>query len=150
MFKWPEPRCLAAFLCLSGFIPLCAARDIHPLYNDVCAGCHGENRLGGQGPALLPENLQRLPRDEAAEVIRSGRAASQMPAFAGKLQESDITSLVEFIYQPLAEIPVWNETQIRNSHQVYQTDNHKLSKPVYSEGSTLTFLKQTVLPLLLP
>ena len=26
------------------------------LYKEHCVACHGENRLGGVGPALLPEN----------------------------------------------------------------------------------------------
>ena len=29
-------------------------------YQSYCAACHGADRLGGTGPALLPENLERL------------------------------------------------------------------------------------------
>ncbi|MDH3407446.1 MAG: cytochrome C oxidase Cbb3, partial [Gammaproteobacteria bacterium] len=35
------------------------------LYAQHCASCHGADRLGGIGPALLPENLGRIKRDEA-------------------------------------------------------------------------------------
>ncbi len=32
------------------------------LYLQQCAACHGPDRLGGMGPALLPENLGRLKK----------------------------------------------------------------------------------------
>ena len=37
------------------------------LYQEHCSSCHGAGRLGGQGPALLPENLGRLGRKAAEE-----------------------------------------------------------------------------------
>ena len=43
------------------------------LYTEHCAACHGADRLGGIGPALLPENLSRLRRGEAQKVIAGGR-----------------------------------------------------------------------------
>ena len=33
---------------------------VQALYQQHCASCHGEQRLGGMGPALLPESLARL------------------------------------------------------------------------------------------
>jgi mono/diheme cytochrome c family protein len=44
-----------------------AATDWRPpmpaaLYRQHCAACHGEQRTGGMGPALLPESLERLRR----------------------------------------------------------------------------------------
>ena len=43
------------------------------LYAEHCASCHGADRLGGIGPALLPENLARLRRPEAFKTIAEGR-----------------------------------------------------------------------------
>ena len=40
--------------------------DTQALYKEHCLACHGENRLGGVGPALLPENLERLRKPDAA------------------------------------------------------------------------------------
>jgi mono/diheme cytochrome c family protein len=57
-----------------------AADEAATLYRDNCAVCHGADRLGGTGPALLPENLQRLKKTDAAELIGGGRPATQMPA----------------------------------------------------------------------
>ncbi len=42
------------------------------LYAEHCAACHGADRLGGQGPALLPENLGRLTGARAASRHRRG------------------------------------------------------------------------------
>ncbi|MDH3934647.1 MAG: cytochrome c, partial [Gammaproteobacteria bacterium] len=61
--------------------------EVLTLYKANCAECHGENRLGSMGPALLPGNLKRLRQKAAVEVIKNGRPATQMPAFAEKLSE---------------------------------------------------------------
>lgn len=88
------------------------------LYQTHCASCHGEKRLGGMGPALLPENLSRLNKPEAATVIRYSRPGVQMPAFGTQLREADIAALVEFIYTPLVPAPAWSEADIRASRIV--------------------------------
>jgi hypothetical protein len=59
--------------------------DAAALYQQHCASCHGAQRTGGMGPALLPESLERLRRPEALKVIGEGRTATQMPGFAATL-----------------------------------------------------------------
>ncbi|MDP7604912.1 MAG: c-type cytochrome [Alphaproteobacteria bacterium] len=59
-------------------------------YAEHCAECHGAGRLGGMGPALLPENLRRLRKSKAAGVIAAGRPATQMQGFAEHLSEAEI------------------------------------------------------------
>ena len=81
--------------------------DATALYQDHCASCHGSGRLGGQGPALLPENLGRLGKKAAQEVIAHGRAATQMPGFADRLSAEQITALAELVYTPLPSLPDW-------------------------------------------
>ena len=66
--------------------PLQAA-DVEQVYQELCAQCHNPKRLGGMGPALLPGNLKRLRKSAASEVIRNGRVATQMPAFAEVIDE---------------------------------------------------------------
>lgn len=78
--------------------------------------CHGESRLGGIGPALLPESLERLRRGDAVKVIREGRVATQMPPFGDKLGMDEVEKLVEWIYTPLEPPPAWGEAEIRASH----------------------------------
>ena len=81
------------------------AIDAAQLYQQHCAACHGADRLGGTGPALLPENLKRLRKKHAAKVIANGRPASQMPAFSDQLSGQGIDALVGLIYTPLGAMP---------------------------------------------
>ena len=62
-----------------------AAPGTAALYQQHCSECHGAGRLGAMGPALLPENLGRVKRDEAVEIVVHGRIATQMPAFGDRL-----------------------------------------------------------------
>ena len=102
------------------------------LYDTHCASCHGADRLGGMGPALLPENLERLKKPQAAAMIRESRPNVQMPAFRQTLSEAQIAGLVDFIYSPPASEPVWGEAQIRGSRVVYQDPASLPSKPQYA------------------
>ena len=94
------------------------AEDTLSVYGQHCASCHGAERLGAMGPALIPENLGRLKRDEAGKVIAHGRVATQMPAFGHQLSEPEIAALVELIYTPLPELPAWGEDEIEASREV--------------------------------
>lgn len=93
-----------------------AADDAPTLYARHCAACHGAERLGGTGPALLPENLKRLRRPAAEAVIRDGRAATQMQGFAARLSPAEIAALAAYIYTPAPEVPRWRMAEIRASH----------------------------------
>jgi DNA-binding beta-propeller fold protein YncE len=84
------------------------------IYADLCASCHAESRLGGKGPALIPESLGRLKGDKLAAVITDGRAMTQMPAFKDTLAPEEIAAVAEFIATPL-EAPVWGEAEIAAS-----------------------------------
>ena len=88
------------------------------LYEQHCQSCHGVDRLGGAGPALLPESLSRLKPDEAREVIHNGRPASQMAAFGDRLNDAQIDGLVSYLYQPPATPPTWSDMDIRASHRI--------------------------------
>ncbi len=89
------------------------------LYQQHCAACHGGNRLGGIGPALLPENMGRLKKAMAVKTVANGRAATQMPAFGDQLGNDDIQAIVDFIYKPLPEIPNWDLADIAASRIVH-------------------------------
>lgn len=85
------------------------------LFERHCASCHGQTRLGGTGPALLPESLERLRRSEAVAVIQSGRVATQMSGFGEVLKPDQIEALVKWIYTPVVPSPAWQEADIRAS-----------------------------------
>ncbi len=92
-----------------------AAQANEALYQQHCAACHGPQRTGLMGPALLPESLERLRRPEAEKVITQGRVATQMAGFADKLTREQIASLVQYIYTPLVPAPTFSEADIRAS-----------------------------------
>ncbi len=88
-------------------------------YQQFCASCHGADRLGAMGPALLPENLERLKRADAAKVIAQGRTATQMAGFADRLTPEAIEALADYVYSPLPETPRWGLDEIRASKITY-------------------------------
>ena len=98
--------------------PVWAAPDADALYKEHCQACHGEGRLGGQGPVLEPVSMKRLKKDKAAKVIAEGRPATQMEGFKEKLSEAEIGALVEYIFTPLKEVPVWDMAKIAETHTV--------------------------------
>ena len=108
-----------------------AAPGTAALYQQHCSECHGAGRLGAMGPALLPENLGRVKRDEAVEIVVHGRIATQMPAFGDRLSAADVDTLVDYIYAPLAELPVWGEEQIRGTHRRFVADSDLPDAPVH-------------------
>jgi len=105
-----------------------------------CASCHGENRLGLMGPALLPENLKRLRKKAAHKTITQGRAATQMPSFKEKLNKEEIQSLVDYIYTPLDEIPTWDIKDIWASQIIYSDAQNLPEKPVWNADPMNLFL----------
>lgn len=91
------------------------------LYLQHCAACHGVDRLGVMGPALLPENLEstRLRKPSAVKIITEGRPATQMQAFGALLKPDEIQQLADFIYTPVTPRPEWSEQAIRASRIVH-------------------------------
>ena len=107
------------------------APDPHMLYNQHCSVCHGVSRLGGIGPALLPDNLSRLKHAEAVEVIRDGRPATQMPAYGELLGEAEIAALAEWIYERPEVEPSWSDADILASHIVNHAYGTLPDEPVF-------------------
>ncbi len=89
-----------------------AQADPVAIYRDNCATCHGEDRLGGTGPALIPQTLGRMRGPDVAEVIAKGRAATQMPGFAETIGAEEITALADYLKTPLAAVPDWGAEKI--------------------------------------
>lgn len=110
------------------------------LYKTHCGTCHGADRAGSIGPALLPENLSRLKAKAAFSVIKEGRTASQMPAFADKLNENEIQNLTDYIYQPSKVKITWEETNIRNSHKLLTEGKQLSNKPQFKADPMNLFI----------
>jgi hypothetical protein len=124
-------RLLTAVLLLLAF-EAWAAPAGQKVYERFCASCHGEGRLGGMGPALLPENLSRLKKPEAARLIADGRPGVQMPLYRQVLTQAEIAQLVELIYTPLERAPQWGEAEVRASRVVHHASGSLPAAPQFA------------------
>ena len=109
-------------------------------YKQHCSSCHGVDRLGGIGPALVPENLARLRKPEAEKVIRDGRPATQMAGFGKQLNEAEIKALVDFAYTPIKPMPVWGEKEINASRIVNFAPGSLPDRPQFSADPLNLFI----------
>ena len=75
--------------------PTQAADDPAALFTDNCAGCHGADGSGGNGPDLRGEDNV----DGIAEQVREGGGG--MPAFSGELTDAQIQALAEYVVAEL-------------------------------------------------
>lgn len=55
-----------------------------------CGSCHGLKLKGGLGPPLLPENVDRLPEEAIAAIIREGVPGTAMPPWKALLTTEEI------------------------------------------------------------
>jgi mono/diheme cytochrome c family protein/DNA-binding beta-propeller fold protein YncE len=126
---------MAALLVLASGLATAAdapdAVDARAVFQQRCASCHGADRLGGLGPALLPENLERLRRPEALRVIREGRTATQMAGYKQQLSDAEIQAIAAWIYTPVTPQPVWEEAQIRASRIVQHAPGTLPDQPAF-------------------
>jgi mono/diheme cytochrome c family protein/DNA-binding beta-propeller fold protein YncE len=124
---------LAALLALALSGPSIAATPPEN-FAKHCAACHGLDRLGGTGPALLPESLERLRKPEAEKTIREGRVATQMPPFGAVLPADELAALAAWIYTPVTPAPAWTEAQIVASRIVHRAPASLQNRPVEAFG----------------
>jgi mono/diheme cytochrome c family protein len=68
--------------------------DAATIYAARCARCHGADRSGNNGPALLPEQLDQDPAVYQSIIINGN---GPMPAWGGRLSAEEISVLVDYI-----------------------------------------------------
>lgn len=138
-------RHIASFslLALGLTLPASAEPDAAALYATHCAACHAETRLGGTGPALIPETLGRMRGPVLTDVIAKGRAATQMAGFADTLTAEEIAALADYLQQPLADIPAWGPDEIAASREM-DADYRPAPEPVFSaDPMNITLVVET-------
>ncbi len=94
------------------------AAEPEVLFATHCAVCHGDDRLGAVGPALIPESLRRLKGEKLQAVIANGRDATQMPGFGDQLSDEEVATLAAYLHEPLPELPVWDAAKIAGTLEV--------------------------------
>lgn len=117
-----------------------AVSDAAAAFQQHCAACHGADRLGGMGPALLPESLERLKPDALRDVLRHGRAATQMPGFAGQLPEATLDQIATWLRTAPPQAPRWKAADIRASRVVYHAPGSLPDKPAFGADPSNLFL----------
>ncbi|MDO5647881.1 nitrite reductase [Paracoccus sp. (in: a-proteobacteria)] len=112
-------------------------------YATHCAACHAETRLGGTGPALIPEALGRQRPDALTATISGGRPATQMPAFGDELTADEIAALVDYIRTPLGYMPDWTMDDIAASRDM-RDDYSPADAPVFdADPMNITLVVET-------
>ncbi len=119
------------------------AADGGAIFADHCASCHGETRLGGTGPALIPETLGRIKPDALGAVIRDGRVATQMQGFSGTLSAEEIEAVAAWIGTPLAAAPEWHAADIAATREM-RDDYTPAAAPVFTgDPMNITLVVET-------
>jgi mono/diheme cytochrome c family protein/DNA-binding beta-propeller fold protein YncE len=119
----------SSLACISAYAEV-VQKTGNESYQQHCASCHGANRAGLMGPALLPENLARLRKPAALDVVNNGRVATQMPAFKDVLSADELQQVVEYIYSTPEIMPSWNDDMIRASRKTLTTEKLS-SEPIF-------------------
>lgn len=114
---------------------LFAGRTAAEEFQDSCSGCHGPDRRGAIGPALLPERLTESDHFYF-ETIKDGRPGTVMPAWGEQgLTEKEIWMLVGYIRsQPDAAAMKWEMADVAESRQVMVSPEELAATPVH-EGN---------------
>lgn len=133
---------LATSLSL-GASALAAGPDADALYQEHCSECHGPSRLGGIGPALIPQTLRRMYGPKMHDVIANGRVATQMIGYADVLNKDDIAALASYLETPLAEVPNWSPDDITASRNMRE-DYAAAAAPVWdADPMNITLVVET-------
>ena len=121
-------------------LPSGAGEPVNSVYQEHCASCHGSDRLGLSGPALLPQNLKRLRKSKALEAIKNGLIATQMPAFSDKLSDLQISGLADYIYTKLPYVPKWEKKHIEATRVVAVEVDKWVKTPIYKADPLNLFI----------
>ncbi len=87
------------------------------LYQLHCASCHGGNRMGVMGPALIPETLQKMKAPEIQKVILDGRPATQMAGYSKELSSEEARALADYLLRPVEGKFSWTQKEIDASRE---------------------------------
>ncbi|MGJ0491095.1 cytochrome D1 domain-containing protein [Methylobacter sp.] len=113
------------------------AQNMHQLYEDNCASCHGSDHGGYLAPALNADTLKGRSPTALRTVIMTGSFDTLMPPFYGRLTDDQIRGLVSHLQKtPKLDNPAWTIDDMKSSLKVYVKDESTLpDKPTYEISS---------------
>jgi len=125
----------ASLLLLAGSAH--AKSDMHKLYEDNCASCHGSDHGGYLAPAINSETLKGRSPTALRTLIMTGSFETLMPPFYGRLKDADIRDMVKHLQStPKQSNPPWTIKDMKKSLKIYVKDESTLpSKPTYQIDS---------------
>ena len=84
------------------------------LYNLHCASCHHEERIGRDGPPLIPKFLRKYKINALSNKIKNGFPQTLMPKFEF-LNPYELLQIARYIKTPVDANFTWNQDKIRGS-----------------------------------
>lgn len=108
-------------------------QPVEQVYRDSCGGCHGPNREGATGPALVPGRLAE--RDDVYfNIIANGKPGTVMPAWHDLgMTDEEIWALVGYIRGAAsAEDVQWEMEQIAPTRAVLVDESALPAEPTHS------------------
>jgi len=108
--------------------------EVERLYADNCAVCHGADRGGYIGPALNSDETRLTQEQVSAKILGGGVTTlmPQHPTWPGKLSIRKMDLLASLITKHPKQSMSWELNDIRNSLEVYVTEESTLpDKPNY-------------------
>lgn len=109
-------------------------------FQDSCSGCHGADRRGATGPALLPARLTE-PDEYYFGVIERGKPNSIMPGWGPTLSRQEIEALVAFIRsEPSGGPATWTRSDIEGTLTVLRDEEALPDRPTHGGNLDNLFL----------
>lgn len=126
-----------ALLPLGAYATSDTTKNMHQLFEDNCASCHGSDHGGYLAPALNSETLKGRSPTALRSLIMTGSFDTLMPPFYGRLSDDEIRGLVSHLQTtPKLANPAWTIDDIKASIKVYVKDESTLpAKPTYAINS---------------
>ncbi len=114
-----------------------AASDMHKVYAENCASCHGADHGGYLAPAINADTLKGRSPTALRTLIMTGSFETLMPPFYGRLSDAEIRGMVKHLQStPKQDNPPWTIKDMQKSLKVYVKDESTLpSKPTYQIDS---------------
>lgn len=113
----PEQRAAAtrAFLGLGAVPDKAAAERGAPVYQQICAFCHGPQGRGATGPSLITsdEVLSDDHGERLVDFLKKGRPEKGMPAY-GPMPEEQLKDIAEFLHLQVEQVANRGAYRVQN------------------------------------